>query len=111
MTKELTIKRLRELFDSDKSRSQTAEKLGVSRATIFNWLNGKTNSLDINAINNIVHTYGVQLEWVLGESENKYPENKEVSIIKKRIIEKLDCCSESDLKKLEAVIDAFLMKA
>lgn len=110
MTKELIIKRLKELFDSDRSRKQTAEKLGVSRATIFNWLNGKTNSLDITAINNIVHTYGVQLEWILGESENKYPENKEVSKIKKRIIEKLVGCSEDDLKKLEIVIDTFLTK-
>lgn len=108
MTKELTIKRLRELFDSDKSRSQTAEKLGVSRATIFNWLNGRTNSLDIDAINNIVRVYGVRLDWVLGDSDSKYPEHKEVSLIKKRIMEKLGCCSEESLKKIEALIDVFL---
>lgn len=106
--KDLIISRLRELFDADKSRSRTAEKLGVSRATIYYWLQGRTNSLDIDTLKKIAQVYGVNVQWIFGDSEKKYPDSHESSIIKNRIIEKLNCCSEDSLKKIEALVDVFL---
>lgn len=108
MSQEAIIVRLRELFDSDKSRSQTAKKLGVSRATIYYWLQGRTHSLDIDTLKKIAQVYGVNVQWIFGDSEKKYPDSHESSIIKNRIIVKLNCCSEDSLKKIEALVDVFL---
>lgn len=111
MNSELIIKRLKELFDTDRSKTLTARKLDVSRATIYYWLQGRTKSLDIDTLKKIAKTYGVNLQWILGDSEKKWielPQSHEYSSIKKEIIDKLDYCSESDLKKLKVVIDTFL---
>lgn len=102
MVKETIIAKIRELFDSDKSRTQTAIKLGVARATIFNWLNGRTNSLDIDALCKIANEYGVSVEWLLGASNTK-----QKTAQRKKVEDKLNRCTDEDLKKIELLLDAF----
>lgn len=114
MDKSLVIERLKELFDTDKNKTKTAEKLGVARSTVYYWLQGRTNSLDIDTLKKISKIYGVRIDWILGDDVPKElpvdREKKETDIIRKRINEKLDLLKMDELKNVETIIDMFLSK-
>lgn len=107
MDDRLIESRLRSLFDEDKSREQTARKLGVSRATIFNWFKDPAKRLNLDSVEKIARVYNTSVEWVLGQ-ESEEDLKKNVTI--KRINEKIEILSQEELEKIEKMIDLFLSK-
>lgn len=107
MDKNLIETRLRSLFDKDKNRGKTAEKLGVSRATLFNWLKDPAGRLDLDSVEKIAKIYNTSVNWILGQ-ESDEDTIKNVTI--KRINEKIGVLSQDELNKIEAMIDLFLSK-
>lgn len=107
MDKNLIETRLRALFDKDKNREQTAKKLGVSRATIFNWFKDPAGRLDLDSVEKIAKVYNTSVEWILGQESD---EDKIKNTTIKRINEKIGVLSQDELNKIEAMIDLFLSK-
>ena len=106
-TKDDIQKTINDLFDeTGKKYSELADYVGVTRQSVYNWINGK-NSIDIDLVPSICSFFGVGIDEFFGYNKPIVISNDEKELLnyyrklnlrgKKRLIEEAEMMSETEV--------------
>lgn len=88
-------------------KKKFAEQIGLKSGNVISdWIMGRSSSYP-NYIYKISAVYGVSVEWLKGETDEKSPPpvGDGLSGTRKELIDKILTLSDDDLKKLSDIID------
>lgn len=101
--KEIFAKNLKYYIDrSGKNQAEIAEIVGVSKATLTNWIQA-TKYPRIDKIEMLANYFGI-LKSDLIEDKHKQPAEGELSIRKREFMQKVERMSDEQIAKLEQIL-------
>ncbi len=122
MDREISGERIKELRQE---RGISAEELGrligKNRATVYRYEDGSIDTIPIKTVRRIAEILDVRPSYLMGLADNPEPFDPNIisvvrtsdkyAAVKAKILEKMDCCSESDIDYLLETVDLLAMRS